>query len=502
MTEAKSQAPGVETNWLSRTHPTLRGSTAMTAERVWARRYRIHLLVTDAAIVVLSIVLALISRFGLANADFEEHAATHWVVASIIVTAWMLSLSLYGTRDLRVIGVGASEYRRVFTASVFTFGALAILFLIVKLDIARGFFMLALPVGLLGLLGTRWLWRRWLTGARARGHYLCRALVAGSCADVAYVVDQINHNGGATYHILGAATDEANAGQQQRYDCNVPIVADLSTIAVSAANLDVDTVIVAGNPASDTTFIRDLSWQLEGTATELILAARLTDVAGPRIHYRPVEGLPLIQVEIPRFEGGKHLLKRAFDVVGSAVALALFSPLLVVIAVMVRLDSSGAAIFSQERVGRDGRLFTIYKFRSMVTTAEKDQGPLADRNEGAGVLFKLKDDPRVTNVGRFLRRYSLDELPQLWNVLIGDMSLVGPRPPLPNEVRGYPEHVHRRLYIKPGLTGMWQVGGRSDLSWDESVRLDLYYVENWSLMGDLILIWRTFRVLLHPTGAY
>jgi len=142
------------------------------------------------------------------------------------------------------------------------------------------------------------------------------------------------------------------------------------------------------------------------------------------------------------------------------------------------------------------------KFRTMVTTAEDELDALRAQNEASGVLFKLKDDPRVTRVGKFLRRYSLDEFPQLWNVVVGEMSLVGPRPPLPREVQAYESHVHRRLYIKPGLTGMWQVNGRSDLSWDESVRLDLYYVENWSLTGDLMIVWRTFKTLVHPVGAY
>ena len=228
----------------------------------------------------------------------------------------------------------------------------------------------------------------------------------------------------------------------------------------------------------------------------------MADVAGPRIHFRPVDGLPLIHVEIPAYEGGKHVLKRVLDVIVSAIGIALVLPLCAVIGVLIAGDSPGPILFRQERVGRDGRTFNMLKFRSMVATATDDLAGLLDRNEGFGVLFKMKNDPRVTRVGRVLRKYSLDELPQLWNILKGDMSLVGPRPPLPSEVREYEEHVGRRLYIKPGLTGMWQVNGRSDLSWHESVRLDLYYVENWSLIGDLVILWRTFKVLTHPVGAY
>jgi exopolysaccharide biosynthesis polyprenyl glycosylphosphotransferase len=264
----------------------------------------------------------------------------------------------------------------------------------------------------------------------------------------------------------------------------------------------VDTVIVAGQPRGGSRYIRDLGWALEGTATDLVLASRLTDVAGPRIHFRPVEGLPLIHVEIPQFEGGKHVLKRMLDIVLAGAALVVLAVPMLIVGLLVRMDSSGPALFRQDRVGRNGSTFKMLKFRSMVVDAEARLAELNDKNEGNGLLFKVKDDPRVTRIGRVIRKFSIDEFPQLWNVLVGEMSLVGPRPPLRREVDGYESHVHRRLYIKPGLTGMWQVNGRSDLSWEESVRLDLYYVENWSLTGDLVILWRTARVLLHPTGAY
>lgn len=504
MSEAKQQLSSLDT---ARTHARsseLTANGAIPDERIWARKYRNRLRVTDTMIIAGSVAIAFVARFGLASADIEvnEFGVTYGAISLTIVAAWMIALWAYRTRDPRITGVGVSEYRRVASASALTFGLLAIVFLIGKIDIARGYFVLALPVGLAGLTTSRWLWRRWLTAERTRGHYLSRALVVGSCEDVSYVVEQIRQKSGSAYHILGAAVDVGGSERIPCGDDDVPVVADLSTVALAASNLDVDTVIIAGHPSDDTSFIRDLSWQLEGTATELVLAARLTDVAGPRIHFRPVDGLPLIQVEIPQFEGGKHIMKRAFDIVLSGTALLILSPVFLVLALVVRFDSRGPAIFSQERVGRNSERFTMRKFRSMATTAEHDLAELTAQNEGAGVLFKLKDDPRVTRAGRVLRKYSLDELPQIWNVFIGDMSLVGPRPPLPAEVDEYEEHVHRRLYIKPGLTGMWQVGGRSDLSWDESVRLDLYYVENWSLTGDLIIIWRTFKVLLNPVGAY
>ena len=245
-----------------------------------------------------------------------------------------------------------------------------------------------------------------------------------------------------------------------------------------------------------------MGWELEGTSTELVLSSRLTDVAGPRIHFRPVEGLPLIHVEIPRFDGGRHALKRTLDIVTTACAMVLLLPVLATIAVLIKLDSRGPVLFRQQRCGRNGQTFRMIKFRSMVATAEDDLAGLLDQNEASGVLFKIRNDPRITKIGRILRKYSLDELPQLWNIFVGEVSHVGPRPPLPEEVQGYETHVHRRLYIKPGLTGMWQVNGRSNLSWEDSVRLDLYYVENWSLTGDLMIIWRTIKTVTRPVGAY
>jgi exopolysaccharide biosynthesis polyprenyl glycosylphosphotransferase len=232
------------------------------------------------------------------------------------------------------------------------------------------------------------------------------------------------------------------------------------------------------------------------------MAPALTDVAGPRIHTQQVAGLPLIHVTTPTLEGGQRVAKRLFDVLAATCLVILAGPMMIVIALLVRLDSRGSIIFRQERIGVDGTSFKMLKFRSMVSDAESRLEELKDKNEGEGLLFKMRDDPRITRVGRFLRKYSLDELPQLFNVLNGSMSLVGPRPPLPTEVAEYGHDLRRRLLVKPGLTGLWQVSGRSNLSWEDSVRLDLYYVENWSLAGDLIILLRTFRAVFSSHGAY
>jgi exopolysaccharide biosynthesis polyprenyl glycosylphosphotransferase len=471
----------------------------------WARQYRTKLRITDAAVIVAAVATAFIARFSLENpaAGAAGVPLGYWAVTAIVAATWVMALATFRTRDARIVGVGATEYKLVVNASAMAFGMLAIAFLLLKVESARPFFLLALPLGVAALVLERWLWRKWLIRQRSQGHYLARAIVVGSRDDVEYVVRQIDEKSGAGYHVVGAALENADTTFSVTSGGSpVPIVADYAHVATAAQSLGVDAVIVAGHPRAAGTFIRDLGWDLEKTCAELVLSSRLTDVAGPRIHFRPVEGLPLIHVEIPQYDGAKHLLKRALDVTLSALGLLLVSPILLTIGLVVKLDSPGPALFRQERVGRNGKPFHMLKFRSMVETAEDDLAGLLDKNEGSGVLFKIRSDPRITRVGRFIRKYSLDELPQLWNIVVGQMSVVGPRPPLPAEVQNYESHMHRRLYIKPGLTGMWQVNGRSDLSWEESVRLDLYYVENWSLAGDLMIIWRTFKIIIRPQGAY
>jgi exopolysaccharide biosynthesis polyprenyl glycosylphosphotransferase len=470
----------------------------------WARQYRILLTLTDAVVIASAVTVAFLARFVIANPmpDATRIPLAYWAVSLMVAGTWIVTLGTFRTRDARIVGVGATEYKLVINASALAFGMLAITFLLLQVDTARAYFVFALPLGVAALVTERWLWRKWLIRQRRYGHYLARAIVVGGREDVEYVVRQINDKSGAAYQVVGAAlegdsTTSVTSGGQQ-----VPVVSDFAHVASAAQSLGVDAVIVAGHPSLGNTFIRNLGWDLEKTSAELVLSSRLTDVAGPRIHFRPVEGLPLIHVEIPQYDGAKHVLKRALDMTLAGGALLLLSPALVLIGLLVKLDSPGPMLFRQERVGRNGRPFHMLKLRSMVRTAEDDLAGLLDRNEGAGVLFKIHSDPRITRIGRVLRKYSLDELPQLWNIVVGQMSLVGPRPPLPIEVQNYETHMHRRLYIKPGLTGMWQVNGRSNLSWEESVRLDLYYVENWSLAGDLMIIWRTFKIIIRPQGAY
>ncbi|MFB6612107.1 sugar transferase [Agromyces sp. NPDC056379] len=469
----------------------------------WARRYRDRLRVTDAVIVAVAMLTAVAARSAIMGPNILDEMATERIGAPVaIAAAWLFALVAFRTREPHILGGGALEYKRVLNASATTVGVVAIVFLVAQPPNVRWYLGIGAPVGVAGLLAGRWLWRRWLYTERRRGRFLSRAIVVGSRIDAEYVACQIAHDTGAGFVVVGAAIDEGDSSEFTADGRSIPVFDGIAAAAAAAAALHADAVIVTGQYNSAGDAIRQLSWALEGTATELVLSSRLTDVAGPRIHFRPVAGLPLIQVEIPQFDGGKHALKRGFDVIAALLGLIAIAPILIAIAVAIKLDGPGPILYMQERIGRDGKTFRLLKFRSMVPGADQVRTELLERNEAAGLLFKLKDDPRVTRIGRFLRQHSLDELPQLWNVLRGEMSMVGPRPPLAEEVDRYSEQVHRRLLIKPGLTGLWQVSGRSDLSWEESVRLDLYYVENWSLTGDLMLIWRTVRVVVRSVGAY
>jgi exopolysaccharide biosynthesis polyprenyl glycosylphosphotransferase len=387
----------------------------------------------------------------------------------------------------------------VFRASAWLWASLAIAAYVTKTDFARGFVAIAFPLGTALLFLARWWSRQWLTRLRTtKDDWSHRVLVLGDAGHVDHLVQELKRSPGAGYAVVGVCLP---SGGPETQVADVPVVGSLATVISAIDALRADTIAVTATPGITAPVLRRLAWELEDRDVDMILAPALTDVAGPRIHVQPVAGLPLLHVAQPEFSGPRRLVKNTFDAGVAAVAVVVLSPVLLAVAVAVKLTDRGPVLFRQIRVGRTGEEFNAYKFRSMVVDAERRLPELRGPNEGAG-LFKMRDDPRVTRIGRFLRRYSLDELPQLFNVLKGQMSLVGPRPPLPAEVAQYPNEMRRRLLVKPGITGLWQVSGRSDLSWDESVRFDLYYVENWSLTSDLIILWRTVRAVFRGTGAY
>lgn len=244
-------------------------------------------------------------------------------------------------------------------------------------------------------------------------------------------------------------------------------------------------------------------WQLETMDIDLVVSPGVMDVANARLALRPYAGFPLLHVEKPQYEETNRFQKRAFDFCFALAAIVVTFPVMLVCAVAIRLTSKGPVFYRAERIGLDGKPFTMLKFRTMVDGADQQVEDLLARNDSAGgVLFKMREDPRITRVGKVLRKLSIDELPQFINVLKQDMSVVGPRPPLRREVDTYDVEARRRLLVKPGVTGLWQVSGRSDLSWEDSVRLDLSYVDNWSMAGDLMIVAKTIKVVLVGDGAY
>lgn len=472
----------------------------------WQRAYAQRLFLTDLVVIVVSVYGSQFIRFGTAGDMLripgerdEVYELSYTLVSAILVFGWFVSLALFGTRDRNIIGAGTSEYKRIADATIRVFAVLAIAAFLLQSEVGRGYLLVALPLGLAMLLLSRWAWRKWLLRRRATGAFSHRAILMGERGKSEHVAEQMAREGTSGIVIVGAITER---GSERELAPGIPVLGDYASLTRVLEEARADTVVFTGADTIDPRGMRQIGWALEATSTNLFVAPALTDVAGPRIHARPVAGLPLIQVDYPEFEGRKYAAKRAFDLVVGILALVLLSPLFLVLTLLVRADSAGPAFFTQERVGLNGRRFRMLKFRSMVVDAEAQLPTLLDRTDGNGVLFKLRSDPRVTRVGAVLRRYSLDELPQLVNVLKGDMSLVGPRPPLASEVERYDEWTRRRLLVRPGITGLWQTQGRSDLSWEDSVRLDLYYVENWSLTGDVIILYRTVRAVARADGAY
>ncbi|MFC7404597.1 sugar transferase [Georgenia alba] len=459
---------------------------------------------TDLVVLALAVVIADLVRFGTepgtltlrtgATLDYE-------VVGALVVLVWFCALTAWDTRVRRVIGAGMEEYRRVLSATFGAFGGIALLSYLGPVELSRSYVIVALPVGVLLLLGGRLAWRLGLARVRNDGRALTGTVVVGDADHVETAVAEMRRHPETGYTpvavALTSSEDSGSSGQPPVPE--LPRIS-LEELKVAAQDPRLGAVLVAGGmPAKQ---IKQIAWDLEAGESELMMVSQLTDVAGPRIHQSPVDNLPVVHVDLPRFSGGAHLLKRTMDVAFSAGVLVLLAPFYAAVALAIKLDDGGPVFFRQERVGQDGTTFHMHKFRSMSVDAEQRLASLKADEHQEGPLFKRRDDPRVTRVGRFLRRHSIDEFPQFWDVLRGKMSVVGPRPPLPVEVAEYEPHVHRRLLTKPGVTGLWQVSGRSDLPWDEAVRLDLSYVENWSVSGDVVLVLKTLRAVVTGSGAY
>ena len=317
----------------------------------------------------------------------------------------------------------------------------------------------------------------------------------GEPAKAGSIIRAIRRADSSGFDIVGVVTDVR--GRQTISD--VPVVGGFAYAVEAMDATDADTIIVAGADEVHPEMMRQLGWDVADRSGNLVVAPALTDVAGPRIHSRPAAGLPLVHVEFPRLDGVRRFAKRTFDLLGSVVLILVFSPVMLVTAIAIRSETPGPVIYRQPRVGLGGDEFGMLKFRSMVANADDQLASLLDlQGTSDSPLFKVSDDPRITKVGRVIRKHSIDELPQLFNVLVGTMSLVGPRPQRAAEVALYDDAAHRRLRVKPGMSGLWQVSGRSTLSWEDALRLDLYYVENWSFMQDIQILFRTLSAVVAP----
>lgn len=460
-------------------------------------------LASDLAVVSLTMLAALAGRAHLAapEAGYRLDIGQHLTIAGpAIVAVWIATIALAGGYRLTMFGAGVDEYKAVIRASLFTSAVVGIGCYLMRFQLSRGFFLLLFVVGIPLLAIARYALRSAVHKVRERGYFQHRVVIAGSGGHVDEIASVLNREKWLGYDVVGAVLP--HRAERDTTALGVPLLGATGSLAQIAKEVDADIVFLAGGAFDCADDVRSLAWEIEHESVEVVIAPSVTDVAAERVRIRPVGGLPLIHLEKPRSAAAVRRAKRTFDVVCSLGLLVVLSPLIAYVAARIWLHDQGPVLFRQPRVGRDGKVFECLKFRTMVVDAEDRLASLHEEVGYAGGLFKLPEDPRVTRPGRWLRRHSVDEVPQLVNVLRGDMSLVGPRPPLEHEVEQYDDMMARRLRVRPGMTGLWQVSGRSDLAWSEAIRLDLYYVDNWSMVQDLTILLRTLRVVLRPNGAY
>jgi exopolysaccharide biosynthesis polyprenyl glycosylphosphotransferase len=461
----------------------------------WAsRRYQDVLVATDLGLtVVLSLlVLGFSPVFHVAMASGLSAAATAVVIglATVVLTA------MNGGYRRITLGDGVLEYQSWLRAVVLSFATAAAVTYLFGLTVPRDLFLTALPLIVAGWT-VRYVFRRVLHRARENGRYMMRTLLVGDPMTVERLHSRFRRHAYHGFSVVGVCSSSFGVAEVTG---GVPVLGAVADIPQVVMDHAIDSVVVEpGQVAGDS--LRRLSWALGHTPAELIVSPGLVEVLQPRLRMRPTVGLSLLHVETenPKL---RLLLKALLDRVLAVLLLAVLSPVLLVTALAIRIDTRGPVFFRQVRVGEGGREFRIWKFRSMFVDAEARRAALLFSTDRDGPMFKMRRDPRVTRVGAFIRRYSLDELPQVINVAAGEMSLVGPRPPLPTEVETYQDAVARRLLVRPGMTGLWQVSGRADLPWEESVQLDLRYVDNWSFSMDAQILWKTLRAVLGGRGAY
>lgn len=471
----------------------------------WQRRYISALIATDFVVIAAALASAQLVRFGRPITAHDPTSVYYAGMSVLIAAIWLVLLTAYRTRSARIVGAGVEEYRRVVSATLATVGIVAVLLMIFRPEYARGYLAIAFPLGLVGLMVGRNVCRCYISRQRRQGRCIVKVIAVGDAPAVRVLVQSLERGFSYGYSVVGVCLTGHDAGGNIAIPGvgTLPVLGDEGNVRDAILKANADTVALTTTDYLGPEGVRELSWDLHKLGVDLVITPGVIDVAGPRLTMRPVAGLPLIHVEKPQYSGTKKFQKLAFDFVMATCALLAAMPLMIVAAIAIKLTSKGPVFYRSERIGREGEPFEMIKFRTMVDGADRQVSGLLEANDCAGgVLFKMKEDPRITPVGRILRKYSVDELPQFFNVLRRDMSVVGPRPPLRREVDTYSDQVRRRLLVLPGITGLWQVSGRSDLSWDDAVRLDLSYVENWSITSDLVIAIKTIRTIATGSGAY
>lgn len=474
------------------------GASGRSLLTAWEPKYRRSVILSDlmaTLIVVLTVGSVLISRHD------QVSPLELLALESITVAVVLASLAVCRGWSIAVLGQGAEEFTRLGQGLLGAVVVLGLGALALAIPGARLWVFVVVPAISLLAFPQRYVLRRLLHRRRIEGRCLLPVLAAGNPAMVADLISRSRLAPHVGWNVEAICTPDGRALAGAEID-DVPVIGQYADLADHVQRGGYRIVAITPDAYWTPRRLQQLAWNLEGTGTEMVVAPGLMDVAGPRLHVSGVLGMPLLRLSAPTLTGFRRMVKESVDRLGAALMLLCLTPLIAAVAVAIMVDSRGRVFYTQKRTGKGGREFTMIKFRTMVTNADALRARLAMADEGAGLLFKIRKDPRVTKIGQILRRYSIDELPQLFNVLTGDMSLVGPRPPLPEESAKYGPEVRRRLLVKPGLTGLWQVSGRSDLSWEESVRLDLRYVEDWSLALDAVILWKTVRAVLSGEGAY
>jgi len=455
----------------------------------------------DLAIISACTVVAVLGRkeFGFFDNPADVSAAVA-VAGPFIAAGWLLVLLLFGAYEKSVFGDGTDEFKRVTNSTLVAGALVGVGCYILKTDLSRGFFVLVFGLALPLLLLGRGLLRRTLHSARRRGALRHRVLIAGSPSHVDEIAGVLQRESWLGYQVVGCLTPAHDFTEETRL--GVPVLGNSDEATSVVLDSGADVVFFAGGALSSANQMRKVVWDLEHHDVQVVVAPSVTDISSERVRVRPVGGLPLIHIDPPAWSDASRWGKRTFDMVGSGGLILAFTPLFLIAALRIWVFDRGPIFFRQTRIGKDGQPFGCFKFRTMVVDAEAMVAKLQEELGQSALLFKMKDDPRITKPGRWLRRFSVDELPQLFNVFRGDMSLVGPRPQVAREVELYDNAMSRRLHVRPGMTGLWQVSGRNDLSPEEAIRLDLYYVDNWSMVQDLSILARTFGAVFSSRGAY